>query len=453
MPNTMKTFSLIWFGQLVSLLGTSMTRFALLIWAYQQTQNATTLALLGFFSFLPYVLLSPVAGVWVDRWDRRKVMIAADLCAGLMTVWMLSLYSSGALQIWHLYVGEALTGMFEAFQIPAYAAATTMLVPQKQVARANGMRALAMSAGQVIAPFLGGALLHVIDIDGVMLVDVVTFSIAVGILLVVKIPRPKPSTEGSTARGSMRHEVRFGFAYILARPGLVGLLLVYAGINLFAALTYFGVMPAMILARSGGDKLALATVQGALGLAGVVGGLAVSIFGLPKRRVHAIFLGGAISFLLGDFLFAVGRDVGVWTAAALIASFFVPFIIAAERSIWQMKVPPDVQGRVLAVREMCKVAPMPLGYLAAGPLADLVFEPAMSAEGSLAGAFGWLVGTGPGAGMALMFVCTSVLGMAMCLSGYLFPATRSVETDLPDAEIISESEEEIAETKLAAKPA
>lgn len=441
----MRTFSIIWFGQLVSLLGTGMTRFALLIWAYEQTGSATTLALLGFFSFILNVALSPLAGVLVDRWDRRTVMIVTDLGAGLMTAAILLLYSTGGLQIWHLYLAEALTGAFEAFQIPAYSAATTTLVPKNQYARVNGMRTLALSTSQVIAPFLAGVVMHTVGIQGVMVFDLLTFGVAMFTLAITRIPRPAMSEDGAAARGNLRSEMAFGFRYIWERPGLRGLLLIYTGISLFAALTYFGIMPAMILARTGGDEVGLATVQGVLGVAGVIGGILVSTVGLPRRRIHAVLGMTGISFLFGDFLFAVGRTVPAWSFAALVSASFVPYIVSGNRAIWQVKVAPDVQGRVFAVQNMLQTAMAALGYLIAGPLADHVFEPAMQPGGAWVGIFGNLVGTGPGTGMALMFVCTSLLGMAVCFLGYVFPSIRNVEDDLPDHDEATTSIPEMAE--------
>lgn len=431
-PNGMRAFTIIWSGQFVSLLGTAMTRFALLIWAYQQTGSATTLALLGFFSFILHVALSPIAGVLVDRWDRRRLMIFTDLGAGLMTGTLFLLYSGGGLEIWHLYLAEALTGAFEAFQMPAYSAATATLVPKQHYGRVNGMRTLALSAAQVLAPFIAGLVLRVVDIHGVMLIDLFTFGVAMLTLAIVRIPRPVVSADGIAARGNLWHEISFGFRYIWERAGLRGLLAIFAGINLFAALTYYGVLPAMILKRTGGDELALAAVQGALGIAGVLGGLLVSLVGLPKKRIHAALGFTAISFLLGDFLFAVGRTVPAWTFASVVAAVFIPFIISGNRAIWQVKVAPDIQGRVFAVQNMFHTSMTPIGYLLAGPLADRVFEPAMQIGGPLADTFGWLVGTGPGAGMGLMFVGTSVMGMTVCVLGYVFPSIRNVESELPD---------------------
>ncbi|MDH3598333.1 MAG: MFS transporter [Candidatus Tectomicrobia bacterium] len=426
----MSTFTIIWFGQLVSLLGTAMTRFALLIWIYDQTGQATSLALLGFFSFGASVLVSPLAGVIIDRLDRRWVLIGADLGAGLMTVALLILYSIGHLQVWHLYLTSALTGAFEAFQIPAYAAATTLLVPKAHYARASGMRSLAESAADILAPFTAGLLLSVVALSGIMLLDVGTFLIAATTLLLVRIPRPAPE-EAADQQGQKWHDLTLGFRYIFQRTGLLGLLLINMGINFFGSLTYLALLPAMVLARSGSDPIALASVQAALGIGALAGGFYMSIWGGPKRRIHGVLGGTAISFILGDLLFAVGQSVTVWMIAAFIAAFFLPILIGSYRAIWQAKVAPQVQGRVFAVLTMFNRSTMPMAYLLAGPLADHVFEPAMAPGGALV-FLSWLVGAGPGAGMALMFGCTGVLGMLMSLSGYLFRAIRQVEGDLPD---------------------
>jgi MFS family permease len=425
-------FTVIWSGQFASLLGTGLTRFALLLWLYEQTGQATSIALLGFFAFGAAVIVSPVAGVIVDRVDRRWILIGADTGAGSMTLLLFALYSAGALQVWHLYLTSALTGIFEAFQLPAFTAATTMLVPKSAYTRVSGMRSLSTSIGEIGAPLLAGMSISVIGLAGVMLVDLATFIIAVSTLLWVRIPHPTEVEEPMAKSRATWGDMGVGFGYILQRPGLVGLLIIHAGINLFGTLTYLALMPTMVLARSGSDRMVLASVQAALGLGGLGGGLCVSIWGGPKRRIHGILAAAGVSFLCGDFLFAIGHEMIVWVVAAFVAAFFLPFIYAANRAIWQAKVPPHLQGRVFSVQLMLQRATMPVGYLVAGPLADHVFEPAMTPGGVLAPVFGHLVGTGPGAGMALMFAGTAVLGTAMCVTGYAFRAIREVEDDLPD---------------------
>lgn len=422
----MPTFTLLWLGQLLSFFGTTMTRFGLTIWAYQQTGQATTLALLSFFNSGAYVLFSPLAGLVVDRWPRKWVIALADFGAGLVTAGLLALYLTGQLEIWHLYLGGVLTNALGAFQEPAFSASVSLIVPRSQLTRANGMLTLADDGARMFAPLLGGALLAPLGVNGILSIDILTCLLAVGIVLAVRIPNP-PAAAASQSRGLS--DLAFGFRYIARHPGLAGILSIFTGINLLAAVTYFGILPAMILARSGGDAAALGVVQALLGIGGVVGGALLSLWGGPKNRVRGFLLAGAVSFLLGDLLFAVGRSLPVWIMAALASAVFIPFIISLYQAIWQTRVPAEVQGRVFATKNMLQVSSMPLGYLLAGYLADQVFEPALAPGGALVDAFGWLVGTGAGAGMGLMFALTCGLGVLLCLSGLMIPAVREVDSE------------------------
>ncbi len=416
-----------------------MTRFALLIWAYQQTGRATTLALVGFFTFVPYILISPLAGIVVDRFNRRFVLILSDIGEGLMTTAILFFYLNGDLRIWHIYLSRTIAGLFMAFQVPAYRAAITCLVAKTQYTRASALWSLADYMAQVFAPILAGILIYVIHINGIMLIDIITFLMAVSTLLVIHIPNPAPESTDRTTCSSFWQNFSFGFRYILQRRGLLGLLLIFSGINFFAGLTYFSILPVLILARSSGNEMALATVQATLGVGGIVGATIVTLWGGPKRLIHGILAGAGASFILGDILFATGRSIPVWTSAAFLSALFIPLIDSANRSLWQKKVAPNAQGRVFSVQGMAQQMSLPLAYILAGPLADRLFEPAMSSGGLLADTFGWLVGTGPGAGIAIMFLCTAVSGMLASVSGYIIPVVRNVETDLPDYDEISVS--------------
>ena len=448
----MKIFIMIWFGQFVSRVGTAMTRFALLIWAYQQTNSATTVALLGFFAFLPPILIGPIAGVWVDRLNRRTIMLLADLGAGMMTVGMLLLFATGQLQIWHLYLAEALAGAFESFQIPAYTAATTTLLSKEQYARANGLRSMADWGARVLGPVLAGLCLTWLGIVGVMLIDVATFVVAMITLALIYIPhhtkeKSEPATE---MKGQFRKEMRVGFSYIWQRPGLLGLMLIQTGIYFIDGLTYLSILPAMILARSGGNEMALASVQGALGAAGVAGGLIMTVWGGPKRKIHGVLIGAALSFFLGEMLLAVGHTIPVWIFAAGVTAIFIPCIVSCDQAIWQAKVAPEVQGRVLSVSRMVGQSMGPPGILLGGILADHWLEPAMMPNGALAPLFGGFIGAGPGAGMALMFAATAILGAVMSLSGYLFSAVRNIENDLPDYDAVPATVEQNSTTVVDA---
>lgn len=427
-----RTFFVIWLGQLVSLIGTGMSRFALLIWAYEQSGAATTLALLGFFSWVPFVLVSPIAGVWIDRWDRRKVMLLADLGAALMTGIIVVLLITDQLVIWHLFLLEAVASACEAFQSPAYSATITTLLPKTHYARANGMRSMAQDASLVGGPLLGGIALAMLGLQGVLWVDLATFFVAGSTLLWVRIPSVAIIQDEDRQR-SFWQQFRVGFDFLYTHKGLLGLTLLFTAIIFFATLTYFSVLPALILARTEGDEVALAIVQSTLGIAGITGGLAVSFWGLPRRKIHVVLIATAISFS-GDLIFAIGQSLPVWILGATIAAVAIPFITTANQTINQLKIPPQLQGRVFAVQNMLRTIAAPIGYLLAGPLADQVFGPVMMADGAWASTLGWLVGIGPGAGIALMFIFTGISGITMSLSGYFISAIRTVEETLPDHE-------------------
>jgi MFS family permease len=428
----MRAFSLVWFGQVISLTGSSMTLFGLTIWAFQLTGQATALALVAFFGFAPAVLVSPIAGVLVDRWNRKLVMMLSDLGAGAATIVVFILYATGNLQLWHLYAAAAFSGVFQSFQFPAYSAAISMMLPRSQYARAQGMITLADSGSGILAPILAGALLGVIGLAGIMIIDIVTFTFAIGALLLVHVPQPARTEEGRQGQGSILHEAAYGFQYIWARPSLLGLLMTFLFINLSGSVAFPLVAP-MVLARTGSNELVLGGVQSAGALGGVLGGVLLTAWGGPKRRVHGVLLGMAVTGALTCVL-GLGLTPVVWGAALLVSSVSIVITNASSQAIWQSKVVPDVQGRVFATRRLLAQILGPLGLLAAGPLADRVFEPAMIPGGSLTGLFGAIVEPGPGAGMGILIALMGVVGVIVALSAYLFPAIRQAETLLPDHE-------------------
>ena len=427
----MVAFTTVWLGQAISLLGTSMSGFGLTIWAYEVTGQATALALVGFFFIAPMVAFSPIAGAIVDRSNRKLMMMISDLAAGVTTIAVLALYGTGQLQIWHLYITSFITGTFQTFQWPAYSAAITLMLPKEQYGRANGMIELAGASSNIFAPLLAGALLGVIGLTGILAIDIVTFVVAVGALLLVHVPQPARTEVGKQAQGSIWKESAYGFRHIFARPSLLGLQIVFMLGNFFSTLGYT-VMAPMILARTGNDAVVFGATQTAGAIGGVVGGLAMSAWGGTKRRVHGVLSGWGVSSLLGQTLMGLGRALPVWATAGFFGAFFSPIINGSNQAIWMAKVEPDVQGRVFATRRLIAWLVSPIATLAAGPLADYVFEPAMREGGGLTGTFGWLVGTGPGAGMSLMILLSGLAAALVGFGAYGVRAVRDAESILPD---------------------
>jgi MFS family permease len=435
-PSGMTGFTIVWVGQVISLLGTNMTTFALTIWAYQTTGSATVLALVGFFYMLPLLLFSPLAGAIVDRSNRKLMMMLSDLASGLVTIAILALYLTDSLRIWHLYIGSAISGAFQTFQWPAYSAAITMIVPKKHYARANAMTGLAGSGSGIFAPLLAGALLPFIRLNGILTIDILTFVIAILALLVVHIPQPRATEEGLKGQGSLWQESLYGFRYIFERPSLLGLQLVFLLGNFGVSLAYTVYAP-MILARTSNNSLIFGGAETAGAVGGLVGGLLISAWGGPKRRVHGVLTGWALSSLLGGVVIGLGRSLPIWAVGSFFFSFFTPLIDSSNQAIWQAKVAPDVQGRVFAIRRLIAWFVNPLAVIA-GPMADFVLEPAMRQGGWLVNYAGWLVGSGPGAGMALIVIFSSLCAMLVGLGGYAVRVIRDAEDILPDhkAEVV-----------------
>ncbi|MCA9925030.1 MAG: MFS transporter, partial [Anaerolineales bacterium] len=222
----------------------------------------------------------------------------------------------------------------------------------------------------------------------------------------------------------------YGFRYILKRPSLLGLQLVFFGANFMSAIGFTLLAP-MILSRTNNNELLLGSVQSAAAVGGVVGGVIMSVWGGPKKMVHGVLLGWGLTGL-AQAVFGSGQTIAVWAVAGFTFALFGPIINASNQAIWQAKVAPDVQGRVFAIRRLIAWVSTPIAQLLAGPLADFVLEPAMSDGGGLSGTFSRLVGTGPGAGMSLMILVSGLLVTAVGLGSYLFPAVRNAESLLPD---------------------
>jgi hypothetical protein len=278
---------------------------------------------------------------------------------------------------------------------------------------------------------LAGLLLGIIGLDGIMTIDILTFVFAIGTLLLVHVPQPEVSEEG---QGSIWKESVYGLRYIWERPGLFSLQLLFAGGNLIDY-AGFALFAPMILARTGSDELVLGSVQSAGAVGGLVGGLLLSVWGGPKRRIHGVLAGWGLASL-GMLLMGLGQGLIVWIVASFCYAFFEPIVNGSDQAIWQAKVAPDVQGRVFSTQLLISHGTMPVAMLLVGPLADHVFEPAMMPGGNLAGLFSWLVGVGPGAGIALMIVVAGLLGSLVPLVGYALRGVRNVESILPDYDAV-----------------
>jgi MFS family permease len=372
------------------------------------------------------------------------MMMLSDLAAGVTTILILILYVSGSLEIWHLYVNAAVNGLFQGFQWPAYSAALALMVPKKEYVRVNSMLEIAGPASGIVSPILGGSIIGLGDTAGfdgvvlIMIIDIVTFLAAIGTLLLIYIPQPARTEVREGGWGGFVKEAVYGFRYILDRPPLLALQGVFLLGNFFYSIAAGTLLAPMILARTDSNALVFGSMEtvGAVGM--VAGGVIIGAWGGFKRRIHGVLLGWILSFA-GILITGLGRAeppwmMGVWGAGILVSALVVSLVNGSNQAIWMAKVAPEVQGRVFTTRRLIAWVASPLARLVAGPLADYVMEPAMGQGGALAGPFGRLVGTGPGAGMSLLFVLTALAGLVFMAGAYFIPMVRNVEDILPDHE-------------------
>ncbi len=422
----MRTFSVIWLGQLVSTLGSGLTGFALPVWVYQETGSAEAFGLLFFAATVPTVLVSPFAGALVDRWDRRAVLVVSDGLSALMTLVLAALLYTGSFELWHLFVISALGSALSTFQMPAFTAAVSMLVPRQHFARASGMMQTSDAVAGILTPLIAGVLVTTIGLWGILAIDFVTFLVAVGTLAAVRIPNPPPSPE---PRRSLLREAHDGWAFVRDRPGLRNLLIYFPVINLATGMANPLFSP-LVLSFATPAELGAAVSISSVGL--LLGGLGLSAWGGPARKVRGLVAGQILAM---GFLILIGLRPSVLlvTLAMFLNLMLTPTVAGCSQAIWLSKTPQHMIGRVFAIRRMLALSTMPIAALACGPLAERVFNPLLMPGGPLAGSVGRVMGTGPGRGIGLMFVLIGAFVIIMSVLLYLNPRVRRLEDEIPDA--------------------
>jgi len=408
-----------------------MTSFALGIWAWEKTGSAQALALVGVFTYAPLIIVTPFVGVLVDHWNRKLVMMLSDFGAAISSVVVLVLLMTGELEIWHIYATTAFASIFQAFQWPAYSASATLMVPKTFYSRASGLISIVESSSSIVAPLLAGLLVGLIGVQGILVIDLLTFVLAVLTLLLVFIPQ----IDQKKARISIQEffrEVAFGFRYIGQRAGLFKLQMVFFAANFMTVIGWAVISP-MVLARTGGDAQILGLVESFAAAGGLIGGLLLTIWGGPKKLVWGVLIGWILNGLLGRFLMGISGFPWVWMLSAFLLAFFMPTINGSNQTIWQKKVQPEKQGRVFATRRFIAQITIPLGMGISGWLADRFFEPAFASSQAWGGRlFGGIFGVGPGSGLSMMIALSGIMVALVGAVGLLSKRIKYVETEIPD---------------------
>lgn len=433
-PNGMNGLFIIWLGQMISGIATTTTFYSLPFWITAKSgASGSALSYWESFFFASYLFFVLFALLFIDRFPRKTMMLLYDFLLMSATAILLVLETSGRLEIWHIYLNAIVQGVGYAFRLPTYSSVITVLVPRKQYVRANGMLSLLYDTPEIFGPVLAGLFFLTLGLKGILAINLISFVFSIGALLFVEIPPTPHTPEGDLSHTGMFKEALYGIRYILKRPGLLGIQLIFFFGNIFSGIALsVTALYTMITLRTGGNVEIAGTVQSAGALAAVVAALFLSIFGGIKRPVNAILFGWIISSLFGLTLLGIGQVLIVWMIAKVVDSVFSPIVDVAMNNFLQTKVPPDIQGRVFSASDFIAQVPFLVTPFLAGYFGDKIFEPAMQTGGALINTFGWLVGTGPGAGYGLMIFLCGIGGTLVGAVGYFSPAIRNVDQTLPD---------------------
>jgi len=410
--HALRSYLALWFSQSISSIGTAMTSYALTVWTYGQNGTASSVSLLTLTSFMPTILFRFAAGAAADRWNKKAIMLAADLSAACGSLAILLLYASGALTTGYLYVINLLLSLMNAFQVPAAYVATSQLVPKEYYSRIGGLQAASDAAISILSPALGGIVVAWGGLSAVLLIDLTTFGFALAALQF--IPIPKPVRNHGTRAESFWQNSMGGVRYLLKQPAVLKLVLYIAAVNFLAKLGADGQMSAFVLSRA--DQHALGAVQTCIALGLLCGGIIMSARKPSQNPTEAIFASCCCIFAAGIGLALCAGAAG-WCVFAFLQYLCAAVMNVHWNTMMRASVPLELQGRVYSARDTLQNCTIPLGLYLGGALIDQVFEPLMSAQGSVQNMLRILFGTGLGSGAALLFFLTSVLGLAISLPG------------------------------------
>jgi MFS family permease len=376
----------------------------------------------AFFNELPGMVGGSLAGVLVDRWDRRRVLILADAGQALGSLLLMASFLSGQFQLWHLYAIVLMQGVFAIFQGPAKDASTTMLVPESHRDRANGILQMAFPLAGVIAPALTGLLYGLVGIGGIILIDLLTFGVAVLAVYLAHIPRPPVSEEGRVIQGTLWREMLGGLAFLRARRGLLILALYFTWMNFLLNGPLELAIPYLMTIT--GSAVLTGLLLGASSLGAFTGAMIIAIRGGKRSRVHTFMP----AFMLTGLMFVeygTSRTPLVLGAALFLLFAPLPLGWGLFTALMQAKTPPDMQGRMFAIIGQLGFLASTASFLLTGPLVDNVLEPAASE---------------PGAGMGLLLAVNGVIILLSTIAVYALREVRMVESGLADYAAVAENQ-------------
>lgn len=411
--SSLRSFLCLWASQSISAMGTAMTDYALVVWIYGQNGTATSVSLLTLCSFMPTILFRFIAGAVADRWNKKRIMLAADLVAAIGTLCILLLHSCETLTIPLLYLITFALSLMNAFQVPAAYVATSLLIPKEQYARAGGLQAVSGAVQSILSPALGAVVLAWGGLSAVLYVDLFTFAIAFLTLLFLRIPQPERMVQEE--KETLLHSCLTGLRYLTEHRYMLRLILFIAVVNLLAKLGPDGQLAAFVLSRTGNQQTALGAVQMCVSLGVIAGGLLMSVAKPAKDNGRAVVAMCCYIFLTGIGL-AMSRDVAGWCLFAFVQYACAAIMNVHWNTVMRTRVPEHLLGRVYSTRDTIQNSTIPLGLFLGGWLVDRVFEPLTANGTRLKQILQPVFGNGQGMGIALLFLLVSVIGLVLSVA-------------------------------------
>lgn len=424
-PNLMN-FALLYAGQTISQLGTSMTGFAAVIWAYTESGHVMASSLLAVCGMVPYLIVSFLGGAVVDNADKKKIMLVCDTIAAAGSLVIMTCFFTGCLRLWILCLVNIVSGFMNAFQGPASQVAVSLLIDEKDYARIGGIQSLVSAVTGIITPVLAAALLSCGGLGLIVAVDLITFIIAFLLLFFcVSIP-DNVKKESRVSFAQLGNSMGEGIGYIKRDRSILLMLVMYSVLEFMGAVSFDSMYSPYLLARTGNDEMAVGIVSAFMAAGCLLAGIIITFAKQPEKKLP-VMCAGSVMCLSGIMLFGMGRNIYWWCAVVFAGCFGAPVYQTYQTVILRERVPVDMQGRIFSLQGMITQMMAPAGYLCGALLADYIFEPFMAEEGKLQRLCELIVGTGKGSGIGLIFVAAGFAGIAILMVLYHNKTIRGLD--------------------------
>ncbi len=403
-----------------------MTGFATVIWMYSNSGQVMSSSLLAICSTVPYLIVSLLGGVVVDKMNKKKIMLICDSIAAAGSVMLLGCYILGYLQLWVLCLVNIINGFMNAFQNPASQVAVTLLVEQKDYARIGGIQSTMGALVGIFQPILATTILNVLGLQWILIVDLCTFIFAFLVLLfVVQIP-DEIDSDSQSSFSEIWNGLKEGIDFISGNRPILMLLIMYCILELIGAISFDGMFTPLLLARTNNNETIVGIVSSFMAISCIVASGILSIIEQPKKKLPIMYFGSYMC-LIGITLFGMGRSLVWWCIVVFIGCFGSPIYHTYQTIIIREKVDASMQGRVFSLQGMITQALTPLGFLGGGMLADYIFEPLMKKMFLGKNIITFFVGRQNGSGIGLIFVIAGLVGIAALTILKCNPAIKELE--------------------------